>query len=252
MNMMRYPKVEGVFRRNEEHQIIPEYKCPEFDLIKKFLMFEKVDGSNAQIKISYPAHLHDTGDELVAERKVVLEIFSRNRKLGIEDTSGRKIVNALKPVLNGVDLKQWYIDSFVTPNVDNSEFVYPDVRFFGEAYGPGIQKRGKIYRKEGVSFILFDIHIGNTWLNWENVKEIGKKLSIPVVPEIMPIMVIGTPELVFNSFKDMLTDYSTLLPDAPGGQLEGFILRPEPMILNRHGQRLVFKIKRIDYGMEKE
>jgi len=60
----------------------------------------------------------------------------------------------------------------------------PPLCLYGESYGAKIQKDGKNYIPDGVSFILFDVNIDGTWLEQYNVEDIGNKLSIKTVPII--------------------------------------------------------------------
>ena len=57
-----------------------------------------------------------------------------------------------------------------------------DVLLFGEGYGPKIQGGGK-YR-EDQSFVLFDVKVGDWWLNREAVDDVAEKLDIESVPVI--------------------------------------------------------------------
>ena len=46
---MSYPKIETLFKRDEKFNITDEIRCPEFDNIKKWLITEKIDGTNIRI-----------------------------------------------------------------------------------------------------------------------------------------------------------------------------------------------------------
>ena len=58
---------------------------------------------------------------------------------------------------------------------------------YGEGYGARIQGGGN-YNPNGVDFVLFDILIGEWWLQRKDVEDVATKLGITVVP----IIGIGT------------------------------------------------------------
>lgn len=113
------------------------------------------------------------------------------------------------------------------------KFGENEVILFGEGYGPKIQNGG-LYRDD-VSFILFDVQVGDLWLERKNVEDIAKTFNIDIVPII---------------FEDTLTkaiEYVKTNPDSivakNGAKMEGLVGRPKVELLDRRGNRLIVKVK---------
>lgn len=122
---------------------------------------------------------------------------------------------------------------------------------FGEGYGPKIQGGGK-YRDDH-AFVLFDVRIGDFWLSRENVNDIADKLGIEAVP------VLGTGTLYDAIEKVKSKDTREYYWD--GGhasvsglrshwglfEAEGIVARPVVDLFNRKGERIITKIKAVDF-----
>lgn len=133
------------------------------------------------------------------------------------------------------------LESSFPPAVLKPAFDYPGrVCLYGEGYGAGIQKGGGNYIADGVDFILFDVTVDGMFLERRNVEDVAHKLGIKVVPIVGkgPIpAALTTVQLGFTS------------QVAEGRRdPEGLVLRPSVELTNRHGQRVITKIKREDFG----
>ena len=115
------------------------------------------------------------------------------------------------------------------------KFADKQVCFYGEGYGAGIQKGGA-YRKDK-AFILFDVMIDGCWLNIGNVKGIAESFGIDLVPTIIE-----------GTLSELIT-YVESKPNSTFGDfvLEGIVARPEMVLLNNRGERLITKIKVKDF-----
>ena len=118
------------------------------------------------------------------------------------------------------------------------KFGEQTVILFGEGYGRKIQKVGSLYRPDDVSFILFDVLIGDVWLKRESVEDIAKTFDIDAVP----IVGTGTLEEAVAFVKS--NPRSAINSAAP---MEGVVARPEVELLDRHGKRVIVKIKCCDF-----
>lgn len=107
---------------------------------------------------------------------------------------------------------------------------------YGEGYGPKIQKGGGNYRKDQ-SFTLFDVKIGNWWLKPEAVTDIATQLGIDRVPILGNFPVATAIEEITNGFTSTWGEFLT----------EGFVGRPPMGILARDGDRLLMKVKTVDF-----
>ena len=47
--MFKYPKIETLFTRDEKFKVTDIIRLPEFENIKKWLVTEKIDGTNIRI-----------------------------------------------------------------------------------------------------------------------------------------------------------------------------------------------------------
>ena len=117
------------------------------------------------------------------------------------------------------------------------KFGEKQVVFYGEGYGEKIQKGGGLYRK-GQGFILFDVKIGDFWLNRKDVEEIARSFNIPVVP----IVLTGTIQEA--------VDYAKTKPKCTVSKeekdAEGLVGRPIIEMTDRFGSRIIIKIKTCD------
>ena len=115
------------------------------------------------------------------------------------------------------------------------KFGETDVILFGEGYGPGIQKGGA-YRDD-VSFILFDVQIGDTWLKRDSVEDIATAFGIDIVP------------IIFIGNLQQAVDYVKTKPKSTIGtaNMEGLVGRPMVEMKDRMGKRVIVKIKVCDF-----
>lgn len=220
---MEYPKINSLWKREgwyfEEGKkksvdyqkgrqsfIVGDYAQPEFGNIKRWTVDEKVDGTN-------------------------IRVFYEGGKVRF----GGRTKNAQIPCHLFDFLQQTFGDwnlSKVFPCKDNEE--YPYVILFGEGYGPKIQACGGNYANE-VGFILFDVYISGWWLNRESVKDIAEKLNIPMVPQLG----VMTEEEIVEFVKSKPLSQCSNLPQ----MMEGVICRPDPMMLFRDREPIMFKLK---------
>lgn len=115
------------------------------------------------------------------------------------------------------------------------KFGDKEVTLYGEGYGVKIQNGG-LYRDD-VSFILFDALIGDTWLTRDSVEDIAKCFGIDVVPIIFEGSIDDG--VAFVKSKPMST-----IGKAP---MEGLVGRPAVEMKDRHGSRVIVKIKVRDF-----
>ena len=114
------------------------------------------------------------------------------------------------------------------------------VTFYGETYGPGINKGGN-YGKD-VRFILFDIKIGTWWLLRNVVEQIATDLEIPIVPIVFRGTLIEAVEAIKKGY------YSTIVTQNKPFKAEGMILFPAVQLFNRKGERIITKLKERDFA----
>lgn len=114
-----------------------------------------------------------------------------------------------------------------------------EVVIFGEGYGVKIQQGGN-YLPGDVNFILFDVQIGQWWLQREDLESIAKQLDIPITPIVGYGTLHEAEAFVRKGFKSFVAvnkDYNA----------EGLVCRPLVHLKDRSGQRIITKIKTKDF-----
>lgn len=185
-----------------------KYREPVLEFLKdcKFIATEKVDGTNIRV--------HWDGKQVLF---------------------GGRTDNAQLPS----GLVDWLNNKFQkieTRNLFATKFGDKLITLYGEGYGAGIQKGGGLYSQEK-KFILFDVLVGDTWLERGNVIGIADMFSL----EMVPLMLEGTlPEIV---------EYIKTKPKSTWGdfETEGVVARPLVEFFNRFGERIIVKIKCRDF-----
>jgi hypothetical protein len=208
--MKEYHKIKTVFKRNLESKkkelLIGQWSLPEFELLKdlEWTWTEKVDGTNIRV------------------------MFDGNNV-----TYGGKTDNAQIPSKLITHLRE----AFTIHKLQSVFGVEPtQVCLYGEGYGAGIQSGG-MYRLDQ-HFILFDVKVGEYWLERHNVEDVANKLQIPVVT----IIGRGTLE---HAIAVARTGYKSHLGDC---RAEGLIVKPSVELFNRKGERIISKIKFRDFA----
>lgn len=232
MSGTEYGKIETLFNRDTDKdgrkgtfKVLPElgFRLPEFGLIKEWVITEKVDGTNIRIEYNpqgYP-------DSWEGERGPTIIVRGRT---------------------NNADIPPFLLESInVLVDIDKFVEAFDDearVTLYGEGYGARIQKGGGNYR-EGTSFRLFDVKVGDWWLNWENVQGVGKTLGLPVVPQL-PITTVEESMIAVRGFLG-----STVASEENGGKVvmaEGVVARTDPLLFTRKGGRVTWKLKGKDFA----
>ena len=208
--MKQYEKIETVFCRDTngtKRLVLNDYRNPTIAYLKDniWLFTEKVDGTN--IRVHWDGHK--------------VEFGGRTDKAQIPG-----------PLLNKLN------EMFMTTEAEElfeQTWGDKDVILFGEGYGPKIQNGGD-YRSD-VSFILFDVLVGNNYQEREWVEKTAQMFNIDVVP----IVLTGT-------VQDGI-DYVMKHPRSTMGtaMMEGVVGRPMIELRDRRGERVIVKIKWEDF-----
>ena len=211
--MIEYHKIETIFERDMDgsKKLIPgkfRNKTVEFLKDNTWVFTEKIDGTN--IRIHWDGHK--------------VEFGGRTERAQIP----APLVNALNMMFGGTDNEEIF----------EQKFGENDVILFGEGYGAGIQSGGN-YRKD-VSFILFDVLVGNIFLERENVEDIARTFGIDVVP------IVGEGTLDDGVAFIMTRPKSTI----GSAYMEGIVARPKVKMRDRMGRRVIVKIKVRDHVKE--
>ena len=219
--MAEYQKIQTLFKRDERNIIIPDqFTYPEFEVLKdlKWECTEKIDGTNIRIE------LESSGN---SEDGIIMSFKGRTDKAVIPEHLLTKL--------------NWLFDRERLMEVLNitDETQDCNITLYGEGYGAKIQK-GVNYISNDVNFILFDVKIGKWWLDRESIKDIANKLGISAVPLMGYMTIPEAIEYVKKGFKSTIAENKDY--DA-----EGLVLKAPCGLLKRDGERLITKIKTVDF-----
>ena len=219
--MAEYQKIQTLFKRDERNIIIPDqFTYPEFEVLKdlKWECTEKIDGTNIRIELESSGNPEDG---------IIMSFKGRTDKAVIPEHLLTKL--------------NWLFDREHLMEVLNitDETQDCNITLYGEGYGAKIQKGGN-YISNDVNFILFDVKIDKWWLDREAIKDIANKLGINAVPLMGYMTIPEAIEYVKKGFKSTIAENKDY--DA-----EGLVLKAPCGLLKRDGERLITKIKTVDF-----
>lgn len=222
--MENYHKINGIYKRYREGEkrgqfIIGDFAEPEFGYLfnNQWRGTEKIDGTN--IKINWDG------------KEVRIGGRSDNSQIPA------KLVDKLNKHIAGWDFLTQFPKALREDGTAN-------LTLFGEGYGAKIQKGGGNYIPDGVDFILFDVTVeteeGIKWyLDREIVDGIARDLEIKSVPVLFEGTLGEGIEFVRGGFPSTIS----ALPM----QAEGLVLVPVVEMCTRKGERLITKLKTVDF-----
>ena len=219
--MAEYQKIQTLFKRDERNIIIPDqFTYPEFEVLKdlKWECTEKIDGTNIRIELESSGNPEDG---------IIMSFKGRTDKAIIPEH--------LLTKLNWLFDREHLMEALnITDETQNC-----NITLYGEGYGAKIQKGGN-YISNDVNFILFDVKIDKWWLDRESIKDIANKLGINAVPLMGYMTIPEAIEYVKKGFKSTIAENKDY--DA-----EGLVLKTPCGLLKRDGERLITKIKTVDF-----
>jgi hypothetical protein len=209
-----YHKIDTVFKRDPETKfktlLFGEYSQESFAYLaqNEWVFTEKVDGTNIRVLIAPVILGGDISfggktDSAQLPATLVIRLDTRFR-------TQRSLLNEMFP--NGACL-------------------------YGEGYGAKIQKGGGNYRADQ-DFVLFDIKVGEWWLQRTDIEGIASRLGCDVVPIIDRGTLRYMVAKVKDGFKSAWGDFLA----------EGIVARPTVELKNRDGSRIITKIKHKDFA----
>jgi hypothetical protein len=210
--MRLYEKIETVYQRDMEgtKALMPGvWRSSTVEYLKdlEWEWTEKVDGTN--IRVIWDGHTVSFGGR------------TKNALIPAP------LINYLNEVFGTSEAEQLF----------EQLFGEREVILFGEGYGKKIQGCGAKYIPDGVAFILFDLLIGDNYQSREDVDRCAKSFGVKSVP----IVGRGTLEQAISFVK---THPNSTLGDLP---MEGVVCRPKYELRDRCHNRLIVKIKYMDF-----
>jgi ATP-dependent RNA circularization protein (DNA/RNA ligase family) len=209
----KYPKIETCFIRDDKFNVTDEVRLKEIENIRTWFATEKIDGTNTRIiydpasaKVWYGGRT-DRTDPRMFEKLGLVDLFDRKFSF---DKFGRNF-----------------------PDVEHGVVV-----LYGESYGKKINSSGNLLG-DSVSFRLFDVQVGNWWLEWGSVEDIAPKFNVKTVPKV------GS-----YTFDTLIKKVKEGIPSKINKEvtMEGVVCRTVPMLLRRNGNRLIIKLKTRDFA----
>jgi len=207
----KFSKIYTIFERDKKFKIVEGVINPKLvgiENIKKFVVTEKIDGTNC-------------GIILTPEK----EILIRKRSDIIEDDKQHHLYFEAIKEIDTKKIKDYFEDS-------NSL-----ITIFGEACGDNIQKKGKEYGDKK-HFRLFDVKVGNSFLDWDDLIKFSKATGIQMVEWFK---FEGKDILDYNYWLKFLKEVNE------NKYVEGYVVRSRPALLNKFSERMIFKIKLKDF-----
>lgn len=221
--MNPYHKIPTLWKRDPETKyktlIEGKWATPVFNYLQKsdWLWYEKIDGTNIRVTY-YPAGAPST-------------------KLNYVGINGRTDRAQTPKFLLDV-LWEMFPTDFFRNNFDTSRSGDSNITLYGEGFGKKIQKGGGNYGDP--SFCLFDVKIGNVWMEQEFVTSFASDAGL----QASPLLGIGPLELaIYKAELGFNSDWGDFLA-------EGLVLRPTVELQDRLGNRVIGKIKTKDFPNE--
>lgn len=204
--MITYHKIENVFNRNPDTHLLIEgdWKTSEFAYLanNEWVWTEKVDGTNIRVMWDGTSmEVRGKTDRADLHKDLLGQIYLLVNNERLEDVFG----------------------------------VEGNICLYGEGYGAGIQRGGNYSPNK--DFVLFDIKIGDWWLQREDVEDIASQLMLDIVPIVGRGTLLEAVELVKLGFNSQWGDFIA----------EGLVCRPATELKTRAGGRVITKIKYRDF-----
>lgn len=211
--MRKYEKIDTLYVRDTtgtKKLIEGQFRDPTVEFLApcEWIWTEKVDGTN--IRVYWDGHIVTFGGR------------TDNASIPAE------LVTRLNELFGGEANAQMF----------EQMFGEKEVILFGEGYGRKIQKGGGNYIPNGVDFILFDVLVGENYLERANVEDIARAMGIKVVPIIGSGSLFDAAEYVKIPRKSVVAEGRC--------DMEGLVCRPKMEMRDRRGNRLIVKVKYCD------
>lgn len=211
--MKEYNKIETVFERdiNGSKKLIEgKFRNPVVEYLKnnEWIFTEKIDGTN--IRINWDGH------------KIIF--------------SGRTDDSQIPSTLIAVLQSKFLNDE--TEQLFEQKFGGGTATLYCEGYGRKINKDGEKYGE--LNIVLFDVEVGETYLDRVNTEDVGKAFGIDCVP----IILRGTVQEAI--------DYVKAKPKSTMAKVErfaeGLVGVPAVRLFDVKGDRVIIKIKARDFN----
>jgi len=210
--MREYPKIFGPYDRhvegpNRNKLIEGQWSNPTLEYLQdtEWVFTEKVDGTN--IRVHWDGHKVTFGGR-TETAQIPAKLIARLLDLFPEEL-----------------FEQVFGDA--------------DVTLYGEGFGAGIQKGGGNY-SPAPEFVLFDVQVGDWWLERANVEDVATKMGLHVVPVVLRGGIHEAIAVIRGGLRSAWGDFPA----------EGLVGVPAVGLSDRAGRRVMVKVKAKDFPKE--
>lgn len=253
-----YQKINTLYMRDINNIIMQHYDwvAPEFEYLRTLLWdaSEKIDGTNMRIEVTQePVFVYDEDNipyECVGVKfNVSIKGKTDNAQIPphldkyMKETFTDDKVFASLGIKEYIPIEEWAEHGWCVSKEDPTpmyEKIPEKYTLYGEGYGMKIQKCGGRYLSNSVSFRGFDVKVNDTYLLRDNAMEVFKKLGADTVPYFDRMTIDEAIEKVREGFVSEISEDRTLMA-------EGLVLSSPLGLKNRRGERLIVKIKYMDF-----
>lgn len=239
--MEEYHKIQTLFKRYQNgpkkgKMIRGEWTTPELEYLagNQWEFTEKVDGTNIRVG------LDRVGD------MVYIDYAGRTDRAQIP----ADLMQVLKNIFQVADSTNISLQASPVTRWMNEHGVVNSV-LYGEGYGPKIQGGGNY--SDHQDFVLFDVKIGDWWLDRDGVNNVARALGLRAVPTVgtgtlqEAIEIVST-GITFGERGELIRWGNGTLSSRWGNfDAEGIVARPVVQMFDRKGQRIITKIKKVDF-----
>lgn len=250
-----YQKINTLYKRDINNIIMQHYEwsCEEFEYLRGCLWdaSEKIDGTNMRIEVTQePLYSAESPYECVGV-KFNIEIKGKTDNAQIpahlekymKETFTDIKVFASLGIKEYIPIEEWAEHGWCVSKEDPTpmyEKIPEKYTLYGEGYGMKIQKGGGRYLANSVSFRGFDVKVNDTYLLRSNAMSIFEKLGADTVPYFGQMTIDEAIKKVRKGFVSEISEDRTLMA-------EGLVLSSPLGLKNRRGERLIVKIKYMDF-----
>lgn len=214
--MNKFPKITTVFDRDPETDystlLTGEYAEPEFAYLSdtEWVFREKIHGTNLR---------------LVYNADASVPVMLKGR------TEDSQVPSHLTDAILGRDgiahrLREQFGD---TPAC-----------LYGEGYGHKVQREGERYLPESHDFCLFDVKVGDWWLQEEDVTDVAEGVDLTRAPIVGAGTLSEMVAMVREGFRSEVANEPLMA--------EGIVAHPRVELFNREGDRILTKVKYEDFA----
>ena len=249
-----YQKINTLYKRDINNIIMQHYDwvSPEFEYLRGCLWgaSEKIDGTNMRIEVIQEPVLKLASEDIVGVQfDITIKGKTDNAQIPphlekyMKETFTDDKVFASLGIKKYIPIEEWAEHGWCVSKEDSTpmyEKIPNKYTLYGEGYGMKIQKCGGRYLSNSVSFRGFDVKVNDEYLLRDNAMSVFEKLGADTVPYFGLMTIDEAIEKVREGFVSEISEDRTLMA-------EGLVLSSPIGLKNRRGERLIVKIKYMDF-----